>query len=458
MAKKKQDPPAGAEAPEGGTKKKKYEYFRGSFTVGKKEDGSPDRIWVYGKTEEERDENLREAKRRHGLGLTQADMTVREWSKLWMDVFKAKATDTQRDHYQAKLTHDILPAIGNMMIKDVRPSHLIKLLNSYSGGNKWTVGKIRIAIQQLFADAAYEGVIERDPAARLELPPDLEENPRRPLTCLEREIVLKVAETHPRGPWFLTLYYCGLRIAEGAALDRKAVDLDNKRMTVNKALTLSKGRNELSTTKGEKLRKKRRKGEEDVGTRVVPIPDKLVPALAKACEGKKPNDILYPKADGKHATMCALLGWMRSFKRHCHIAAGAKLYRNKVLVETSPFGDEVTSHYLRHTYGTDMHAAKLDLKTRQEFLGHAEDSVTDKVYTAMSNVAFKRSAALMNEYHENRGWCDHECVNALKRWQEMAEEDRAEYGDVFGAYLAYTFSPEGVLLHQNDLEEEEEED
>lgn len=114
-------------------KKNKDGYYRGSFVVGKKPDGTPDRVTIRGKTQKEFEAKLAEAKRLHARSLALGDTTVREWSERWMKVYKANASDTQKAHYRAKLNLDILPAIGNMRIRDVRASHLQELLNSYAG-------------------------------------------------------------------------------------------------------------------------------------------------------------------------------------------------------------------------------------------------------------------------------------------------------------------------------------
>ncbi|MDR0325885.1 MAG: site-specific integrase [Oscillospiraceae bacterium] len=381
---------------------KKNKYYKGSFVIGKKADGTPERVYVRGRTKQERDEKLAEAKRLHARGVMLGDMTVREWSVRWMEIYKANTTRTQHDHYQAKLKYDILPVIGSLRMRDIRLSHLQALLNNYKGGKKGTVEKIRQAVRQLFTDAEVEGIIERNPATRLEMP-EVGEEPRRPLTAVERQAVLKVAETHPRGPYVLTMLYCGLRRGETAALDRAAIDLENKRLTVNKSLTFDGNVGDLGGTKAAKMRKNTPRNGEEVGVRVVPIPDALLPILTEQCESKEPGAILFPKGDGKHATGQTLIWWWRSFSRACHITAGAKLYRNAVLYDTSPFGEEVTPHYLRHTYATDLYAAGVDEKARKEFLGHASKDVTE-TYTAMTDEAFDRASALLNEYYKGEKW------------------------------------------------------
>ncbi len=113
-----------------------YGLRKSSVVVGKKPDGTPDRKYVYYSTNKEREEKLVEIRRKYALGITLEEMTVQEWSERWLDVWKANASDTQKAHYKAKLTHDILPTIGSARIKDIRYTDLQKLMNSYVGGKK----------------------------------------------------------------------------------------------------------------------------------------------------------------------------------------------------------------------------------------------------------------------------------------------------------------------------------
>jgi integrase len=120
--------------------------------------------------------------------------------------------------------------------------------------------------------------------------------------------------------------------------------------------------------------------------------------LTELCDGKEAEDLLFHKKDGDLASQIAARRWWSSIKRRCHIEAGAKLYRNAVLVETSPFDPDITQHYLRHTYATDLYNAGVDEKARKTFLGHSmKNDVTD-TYTAMTDKAFYRALDLINEH------------------------------------------------------------
>lgn len=377
-----------------------YKYIRRSFVVGKKEDGSQERITVRGNTIREAEAKRAEAKRLYARGLQGGELTVREWSERWKKSYKTNVSAAQKKHYEAKLKKDIIPIIGDKRMKDITKEDLQSLMDSYKGCKKGTVEKIKHTVCLLFADAAYEGIIERDPASRLEMP-EIEEEVRRPLTPIERTTLIKVAETHPHGAYILTILYTGARRGECLALLVSDVDLDKKHISITKALRMDGNQPTLAGTKTAEMKraktKKVTRGGEEVGHRVVPIPDLLLPLLTKLCANKEPSDVLFPKTDGKYATHIVSRNWWRSIKRQCHITAGAKLYRNAVQLDTSRIDDKVSPHYLRHTYASDMLAASVDGFTRSAFMGHSTKDTTGR-YTKLNDEAINQALERMNTY------------------------------------------------------------
>ena len=386
-------------------KKNKDGYFRSTFVIGKKPDGKPERVTIRAKTKRELDEKLSEAKRLHGKGISSKDTTVSEWAETWLRVYKANATDGQKKQYRSDIVNHIVPAIGKMEIRDVRASVLQEFLNSYAGGRLGTVQKIRITLKQLFEEAEEEGLIERSPARRLTLPNLIEET-RRPLTEVERDAVCKVALFHARGAYVLTMMYCGLRRGEALALAVSDVDLEKRKLNVDKSLGFKTGNQGRikRTTKDEPGTKSWS------SIRIVPIPDILIPYLEKQMQGKSTDNSLFPKKDGNHATGVAADNWWDSYMRQCHIAAGAQLYRNQVQLHTSPFSSIITPHFLRHTYATDIYAAGVDEIAQRIFLGHSSKDITDR-YRQMSDTAFYRALELINKYHEET------CAKYVPDWK-----------------------------------------
>ena len=364
--------------------KNKDGYFRKTFAIGKDADGKPRRVTIRGKTKKEMEEKYNEAKRMHGLGLSMGEATVYDWADRWFRVYKANASDGQKVRYRINLNKDILPIIGHLKIRDIRPSQLQELLNKYEGGKLNTVKKIRITLRQLFDDAELEGIIERNPARRLELP-RLISKARRPLTGLEREILFEVAKTHKYGTYVLTMLFCGLRRGECIALKVKDIDFDNMRVNVNKSIRFQ---GNIGIEKDTKTK---------AGNRVVPLPDVLMPFLVKQCANKIHEDAVFLKVNGEAATQTTVSWWWKSFIGQCHRASGVETYRNKLKLETSSFSNEITPHYLRHTYATDLYAAGVDDRATKVFLGHSSNDVTD-IYRQMNETAFIRAAALFNDY------------------------------------------------------------
>jgi len=382
--------------------KKNYKYKKGSLVIGHKPDGKPIRKWVYGKTVAEKNAKLAELKRLYTSGLHLGVMTVNEWAERWQNTFLANVSIGQQGSHKRTVKSIILPKIGFMKMRDVRLSHLLEITNPFKGGKKGTVTKQYQTLRRLFEDAELEGIIDKNPAIRLKLP-EVTQKPRRPLNATERNALLKVAETHPRGAYALTMLYSGARRGECIALTRSDIDFENKRLNISKQLHFEESNvGKLSKTKSAKLRKSK-KAEDDVGTRAVPIPDLLLSVLTVLCEGKEPNDLLFTNMSGnvlsRNTTQC----WWHSIKRQCHLQAGAKTKNNAIIKESSPFDDTLSPHYLRHTYASDLHAAGVDKFTRQAFLGHANSDVTDD-YTAMTEEAFSRNLNLINLYLNEAKW------------------------------------------------------
>ncbi len=80
----------------------------------------------------------------------------------------------------------------------------------------------------------------------------------------------------------------------------------------------------------------------------------------------------------------------KSYQHYLNIQAGGRdaSRSNPKIVAIEPF----TTHQLRHTYATMLYDAGVDVKSAQDFLGHADPTVTMNIYTHLS--AKKKEKAL----------------------------------------------------------------
>ncbi|MBQ6865767.1 MAG: tyrosine-type recombinase/integrase [Clostridia bacterium] len=116
------------------------------------------------------------------------------------------------------------------------------------------------------------------------------------------------------------------------------------------------------------------------GNRIVPFSAQLLPIFREA----RRNNSLYvcSAADGSMMTNTAWTTSWNSYMHYLNIQAGGRdaSHSNPKVVAM----DRFTAHQLRHTYATMLYDAGVDVKTAQDFLGHADPTVTINIYTHLS--------------------------------------------------------------------------
>ena len=208
--------------------------------------------------------------------------------------------------------------------------------------------------------------------------PHVESVPREPITEEQRDLILRTWKGHRMGVPALIMLYCGLRRGELLALLWSDIDFSARTLSVSKAADMPTN---ATTIKKPKTR---------AGIRTVPIPNAILPALQWArreatsiyvCPSMNTGGIMSAKAYGQ--------AW-RSYMHYLNIQAGGKDRSriNPKVIAMEPF----TAHQLRHSYATMLYDADVDVKTAQKLLGHADFSVTMKIYTHLS--AEKESAGV----------------------------------------------------------------
>ena len=145
-------------------------------------------------------------------------------------------------------------------MQKVKKNNLQRILNEQAGKSKNHSVKLRLTMQQIFAQAVEDGVIIKSPAENLDISAQTTTGTHRSITLEERKAILQVAETHRSGLWVLFMLYCGLRPQEAAALKYTDIDMINHRLTINRAIGADSA---IKTTKSK------------AGMRTVPIPNIL---------------------------------------------------------------------------------------------------------------------------------------------------------------------------------------
>jgi len=356
---------------------KKYEYERVTF-------------YHEGKRYEATGKTLREAHAKAAkkkLALKSGDfgisgnMTVARWADEWLETYKRPSVgEGQYRNYLTFINVVIIPSIGSKKLKDVKDVDLQKILNSRAGKSKSDLSKLRMTLKAMFKRARISRLINYDPAEDLALPA-AKDGTHRSITRDERELVLKLSETHHAGLWVKTILYCGLRPGETRALDWKHIDFTKKLIHVEQSMKA--GTKVISSPKSES------------GIRSIPIPDKLFNSLWEV-RGMPLAPVFVQPTTGLRHTKSSMTCLWYNFKRELDISMGATVYRNQI-IESNVAGDLVP-YCLRHTYGTDLQDAGVPINIAKYLMGHSDISMTANIYTHTTETAIQDAADKINKY------------------------------------------------------------
>lgn len=353
----------------------KKKLLRGSFSF----EGKRYYVSGHSPTEVEVNKALRLKELEEQTVTIKSNITVSEWSEKWLETYKEPTVNASWcNAIRGMLKNHILPVIGSIPVRNVRPANLQSILNSHTDLSVATMKKLREILKGVFREAEENGLAKTDPAKNLKLPKAKRLPPRRSISTQERSYILQVSEHHHGGLFLKIMLYCGLRPGEVCALQWKNINLDKKTIHVQQAL---KSDGTIGPPKS------------DAGDRLVPIPDILIPYLHK---GSPFDYVCKTQAGTRYDTRSRERMW-RSFKRDLNIAMGCKVYRNQ-LRPPYPVADDLQMYCLRHTYCTDLQAAGIPINVARELMGHSSIAMTAEIYTHHSEQAFMDAAERINAH------------------------------------------------------------
>lgn len=273
---------------------------------------------------------------------------VEDYALQWLEAYKKDyVSEPVYKATKSRIVHIIAPQIGHMRIKDVRPTHLQKVLSSVPGKSRNYYVKLRELMKGIFTRAQGDHLIRDNPALNLDLPTS-KDGTHRSITMQERAELLYKCTWHSFGPFVLTMLWCGLRPQEVMALRYEDIDQINHTLHVQRAV---KNDGMIGPPKSE------------AGDRIIPIPPQLWERLRLR------------------------EGWLfRDIK-------GRQLNRMAVAHAWKVMGCDFDLYDLRHTYCTDLQAAGVPIDVARYLMGHSSISITSKIYTHMREDTMANAAA-----------------------------------------------------------------
>jgi len=300
-------------------------------------------------------------------GKTRVGDYLEQWLK---DYCWANLTPGTAESYQWIVRVHLIPAIGQLLLTDLKPQHLQhlyseKLSSTRKDGNGLlstrTVQYMHVTLHKALSDALKLGMISRNPAEAVERP----RTRRRGFQIMnEKEIMLflELAKSTPYYSLFYLVIFTGLRRSELLALNWSDVDLILCQLSISKTIHhLHDGQTIFAQPKTAK------------GRRLIALSPSTVAVLREEynaqAELKKAlgmeisdDDLIFCHIDGSPLLPDTISHvWIRLAKR-CGL-------------------DGVRLHDCRHTHASLLLKQNIHPKVVSERLGHASVQITLDTYS-----------------------------------------------------------------------------
>lgn len=257
----------------------------------------------------------------------------------------------------------IMPILGNIHLRDVRPIHIQQVMAACAGQSESLQHKVLITMKQIFETAQFNHLIAQNPCNGIKTTKQALPDKVKFLTQEQQEALMFAIED-PRADAFCGLcLYCGLRREE--ALGLQWGDIKGAKLTVNRAVTF------LKNNQPDPVQQLKSKA----AHRSIPIPTALQAILQNTL---RISLYVVPGASGDIITQSG-------FKR---------LWDKVERIVDYP----IHPHMLRHSYATSLYKAGIDLKTAQYLLGHSDIRMTADIYTHIGEQEAFNSADIIDAY------------------------------------------------------------
>jgi len=365
---------------------KKNKRWIGQYITGINSEGKPIRKSVYGKTQKEVLNKLNEIKYEINKDIYVEKNGI-ELVKIMEDIREEKfASNTISGGQYARLKWTINKiknsSLGNKKIQDITKKDIQDFLNSIKDLSDSYIKKIYEQFVQAYHRAEIKKYISYNPMNEVIKPKSnkdtkiveaLDITVQKAFTEYLNNVDI---ETQAYKNIFLIQMYMGLRIGEVLALGKENIDLENNLLYVKRTLTNDK---EFAIILGNKAKTY-------AGNRTLPIPEFLSPIFKEQLKYANENlhNLIFTNNNSYIRTSYVNQELKRIFKEELKVN-----YK------------DISTHCLRHTYGTRCVEAGMTAVVLQRLMGHKDVTVTLNTYTSVFNRFKEDELKKVNEYLVN---------------------------------------------------------
>lgn len=317
--------------------------------------------------------------------------TVAEWAERWLDtVVRPRRSPNTFDAYETRLRVNVLPLLGRLRLDRLRASHGELLEATVLDGDPRlnipasSPATAKLALTVLYVmcgDAVREGLMRSNPI----VPAETMFEPFKRAAWLDAEGARRIIDAEPDPMWRLVwrlMFTTGLRVGELGGLrlsdlkrrgDLTVLEVSWQLKTFNRVddeRDLPRRYEAVHLTGRHWLTRPKTRA----GIRFLPLPDRLAADLTAWSDAH---------ADNPH-------GLLFTTRRDGPVLRESVRYRLKRACERAGV-PPVSPHALRHSEATLLAEAQAPAMVRTAIVGHADASVTDRVYTHASTDALRQA-------------------------------------------------------------------
>ena len=298
--------------------------------------------------------------------------------KLDMNIIK----DTQYNRILSAIKKLEQEPFTKKNIEDITSDEIQAYLNSLKNYSQSTISKEKDQFSQAFKYALNKGYILENPMIEI-IEPKSNKPPKivRALEIEEQQMLTNYLmniplENEPYKVAYLMQMYLGLRIGEALALKTSDINLSRNLIHISRTLTFDKNHKLIMGEFPKTF----------AGIRDVPIPKFILEEILnqmRLAENHKEN-LLFVNSQNNYTD-----------------PKNANKFLKNTLKKVNM--NDITTHSLRHTYGTRCIEAGMRAVALQRLMGHSDISVTMNTYVSVFNKYKEAELEKLNDYYINNG-------------------------------------------------------
>ncbi len=296
-------------------------------------------IYLYSNDAKDLEKQYIEAKyNSYNSKIENKSINMKDYCLHWLELNSIHIELRTKNDYNYLINSHIIPNIGYMKITNISKNDIMELMKKMEN-IPTTAKKTLQLIKRILNEAIDNDIINKNVASNIK-PPRLVKKEKIPLS---KDLDDKLLTSNNKyALFFILMRYTGMRKEEIVPITINDIDLTNKTITINKAVTFIHNQPVLKSTKNKK-------------SRVVPILDIIydkVEFLYNTAIKEKRKLLFVKESDKKMLTDSAI-------KRHLE----SLLYD---LDNTRNI--KFTCHQLRHSYCTMLYYAGIKIKEAQNLM------------------------------------------------------------------------------------------